>query len=85
MVEKAKKIWLDGKFVDWDDANVHILTHTLHYGLGIFEGMRRRPLGSVPVAGTRGTFFRFRPFHADEDSLQPGRNYSGYFGHPPNQ
>ncbi|UCG12218.1 MAG: branched-chain amino acid transaminase [Deltaproteobacteria bacterium] len=40
MVEKAKKIWLDGKFVDWDDANVHILTHTLHYGLGIFEGIR---------------------------------------------
>jgi branched-chain amino acid aminotransferase len=40
MVEKAKKIWLDGKFVDWDAANVHILTHTLHYGLGIFEGIR---------------------------------------------
>lgn len=40
MVEKAKKIWIDGKFVDWDDANVHILTHTLHYGLGIFEGIR---------------------------------------------
>ena len=40
MVEKAKKIWLDGSFVDWDDANVHILTHTLHYGLGIFEGIR---------------------------------------------
>jgi branched-chain amino acid aminotransferase len=40
MVEKAKKIWIDGKFVDWDDANVHILTHTLHYGLGVFEGIR---------------------------------------------
>ena len=40
MVEKAKKIWIDGKFVDWDDAKVHILTHTLHYGLGIFEGIR---------------------------------------------
>ena len=40
MVEKAEKIWMDGKFVDWDDANVHILTHTLHYGLGIFEGIR---------------------------------------------
>ena len=34
------KIWLDGEFVDWDDANVHILTHTLHYGLGVFEGIR---------------------------------------------
>jgi branched-chain amino acid aminotransferase len=40
MVEKAKKIWLDGKLVNWDDANVHILTHTLHYGLGVFEGIR---------------------------------------------
>ena len=31
---------MDGKFVDWDNANVHVLTHTLHYGLGIFEGIR---------------------------------------------
>jgi branched-chain amino acid aminotransferase len=34
------KVWLDGRFVDWADAQVHILTHTLHYGLGVFEGMR---------------------------------------------
>jgi len=40
MVDKAKKIWLDGKFIDWDDANVHLLTHTLHYGYGVFEGTR---------------------------------------------
>lgn len=31
---------MDGKFVNWDDATVHVLTHTLHYGLGIFEGIR---------------------------------------------
>jgi branched-chain amino acid aminotransferase len=31
---------MDGKFVPWKDANVHILTHTLHYGLGVFEGIR---------------------------------------------
>jgi branched-chain amino acid aminotransferase len=36
----GKEIWLDGKFVDWSDAKVHILTHTLHYGLGVFEGIR---------------------------------------------
>ena len=36
----GEKVWLDGKFVDWADANVHILTHTLHYGLGVFEGIR---------------------------------------------
>jgi branched-chain amino acid aminotransferase len=40
MVEKAKYIWLDGKLVPWDQAQVHILTHTLHYGLGVFEGIR---------------------------------------------
>ena len=36
----GEKIWLDGAFVDWADAKVHVLTHTLHYGLGVFEGIR---------------------------------------------
>ncbi len=36
----GEKIWLDGRMVDWGDANIHILTHTLHYGLGVFEGIR---------------------------------------------
>ena len=36
----GEKIWLDGQMINWDDANVHILTHTLHYGLGVFEGIR---------------------------------------------
>ena len=40
MVDKVKKIWLDGELVDWDDAKVHVLTHSLHYGLGAFEGIR---------------------------------------------
>ena len=40
MIPKTDKIWMDGKFVNWDDAKVHVLTHTLHYGLGIFEGIR---------------------------------------------
>lgn len=39
-MQKGKKIWMDGNLVDWDDANIHILTHTLHYGLGAFEGLR---------------------------------------------
>ena len=39
-MEKSEKIWLDGEFVPWHEANVHILTHTLHYGLGVFEGIR---------------------------------------------
>ncbi len=33
-------IWMDGEFVDWEDAQIHVLTHGLHYGTGIFEGVR---------------------------------------------
>lgn len=40
MVQKVSRIWLDGKLINWDDAKVHVLTHTLHYGLGVFEGIR---------------------------------------------
>jgi len=39
-ITKSEKIWMDGEFVDWDDATIHILTHTLHYGCGVFEGIR---------------------------------------------
>lgn len=39
-MKKAKYIWMDGKLVAWDEANIHILTHTLHYGNGVFEGTR---------------------------------------------
>lgn len=40
LVKKAEKIWMDGELVGWDEAKVHVLTHTLHYGLGAFEGIR---------------------------------------------
>jgi branched-chain amino acid aminotransferase len=39
-VEKTEKIWFDDKLVPWEAAQVHVLTHTLHYGLGVFEGIR---------------------------------------------
>lgn len=39
-MNEAKSIWMDGKLVPWREANVHILTHTLHYGNGVFEGTR---------------------------------------------
>lgn len=38
--DRDGKIWLDGELVDWRDATVHVLTHTLHYGVGCFEGIR---------------------------------------------
>ena len=37
---KVDKIWMDGQLVDWDKAQVHVLTHALHYGSGVFEGIR---------------------------------------------
>jgi branched-chain amino acid aminotransferase len=36
----GERIWLDGRMIPWDEARVHVLTHTLHYGLGVFEGIR---------------------------------------------
>jgi branched-chain amino acid aminotransferase len=39
-MEQTERIWLDGTLVPWEAARVHVLTHTLHYGLGVFEGIR---------------------------------------------
>jgi branched-chain amino acid aminotransferase len=39
-IESTEKIWLDGELVPWDEARVHVLTHGLHYGSGVFEGIR---------------------------------------------
>lgn len=36
----VEMIWFDGEFVDWDDAQIHVLSHALHYGTGVFEGIR---------------------------------------------
>jgi len=40
MLTATKKIWMDGAFVDWEKASIHVLTHSLHYGLAAFEGIR---------------------------------------------
>lgn len=40
MADRDGVIWFDGELVDWRDAKVHVLTHTLHYGMGVFEGVR---------------------------------------------
>ena len=51
MVDKVKSIWMEGELIPWDDAQLHILTHTMHYGLGAFEGIRayRRADGSTTI------------------------------------
>ena len=39
-MEETEKIWMNGELVDWADAKVHVGTHGLHYGSGVFEGIR---------------------------------------------
>lgn len=39
-IEPTKFVWMDGKLIPWEDAKIHVLTHTLHYGSGVFEGIR---------------------------------------------
>lgn len=43
MADRDGVIWMDGQLVPWRDAKVHVLTHTLHYGMGVFEGVRAYP------------------------------------------
>jgi len=40
MADRDGVIWFDGEMVDWREAKIHVLTHTLHYGMGVFEGLR---------------------------------------------
>jgi branched-chain amino acid aminotransferase len=42
-IPAVEKIWMDGELVDWADARIHVLTHSLHYGSGVFEGIRAYP------------------------------------------
>ncbi|MGO4763096.1 branched-chain amino acid transaminase [Cupriavidus sp. 2KB_3] len=49
MADRDGKIWMDGKLIEWRDAKIHVLTHTLHYGMGVFEGVRayKTPAGTA--------------------------------------
>src|ERR1051326_7847585 len=57
----ADKVWMDGKFVAWDEGQVPIMTHALHYGLGVFEGIRayRTHDGRIAVFRLREHIRRF--------------------------
>lgn len=81
MVEKLQKIWVDGELVAWDDATVHILTHSLHYGVAAFEGIRayRRDSGRTQVFRLRDHIDRLfdsckmtllQPKHTREQVMQ---------------
>ncbi len=48
-ITEVEKIWMDGKLVDWKDAQIHVLTHGLHYGSGVFEGIRAYQTSGGPA------------------------------------
>ncbi|MBA3654452.1 MAG: branched-chain amino acid transaminase [Actinobacteria bacterium] len=48
-IEAVDKIWMDGELVPWDEARIHVLTHTLHYGSGVFEGIRAYATSQGPA------------------------------------
>ncbi len=51
---KSDFVWMDGKLVPWDDATVHVMTHTLHYGAGVFEGIRCYKTSKGPAVWRHG-------------------------------
>jgi branched-chain amino acid aminotransferase len=48
-ITPTAKIWMDGELVDWDKAPVHVLTHSLHYGTAVFEGIRAYATADGPA------------------------------------
>jgi branched-chain amino acid aminotransferase len=49
-ITPTEKIWFNGELIPWDDAKMHVLTHTLHYGMGVFEGIRAYETDDGPAA-----------------------------------
>lgn len=64
MAELEGQIWMNGKFVDWRDARLHVLTHSLHYGMAVFEGVRAYELDSGGTAVFRLTEHTRRLFNS---------------------
>jgi branched-chain amino acid aminotransferase len=49
-ITPTEKIWFNGELIPWEDAKIHVLTHTLHYGMGVFEGIRAYETDDGPAA-----------------------------------
>ena len=83
-ITPTAKIWMNGELVDWDDAQIHVLTHTLHYGTGVFEGIRayetRRRPGRVPPHRPHRAAAQLGPDHGDGAAVHgrgAGRGHQG--------
>jgi branched-chain amino acid aminotransferase len=79
--DRDGKIWMDGELVEWRDAKIHVLTHTLHYGCGAFEGVRAyntvNGTADLPPAGAHRPPLQQRQDPAHEDPLQQGAGQRG--------
>ena len=65
-ITATPKVWMNGTLVDWADAKVHVLTHTLHYGTGVFEGMRAYPTSFI-CFNRENLFTKFMRKFAERD------------------
>ncbi|MBU6364290.1 MAG: aminotransferase class IV, partial [Acidobacteria bacterium] len=65
---EADKIWMNGSLVDWADATVHVLTHALHYGTSVFEGIRAYETEDGPAV-----------FRLDQHLLRLERSAAQYY------
>lgn len=65
MIDRDGQIWLDGEMLPWREAKIHVLTHTLHYGMGVFEGIRayKTPRGTAILRLQEHTERLFRSAH----------------------
>ena len=72
-ITPTEKIWLDGELVAWEDARIHVLTHSLHYGSGVFEGC-------TAIASARSSLFGRAPVAKD---IEVALTLFGYLGEPP--
>ena len=84
-ITPTEKIWMNGELVPWADAQIHILTHTLHYGTGVFEGIRayetERGPGGLPAHRAHRAAVRLGADHDDGDPVHGRRARAGDEGH----
>lgn len=90
-MEESELIWINGEFVPWEDAQVHVLTHALHYGTAVFEGVRAYPTDQGPAIFRHrehldrlqrsAAFYYLEPAHSTEEVGEATRELIRRCGH----
>ena len=83
-IQKTEKVWHNGKFIAWDDATIHVMSHVVHYGSSVFEGIRCYALpqraGDFPRHGTHATAAQFGAHLPHRDAVHSRRNHGRHAG-----